>query len=184
MLKQEQVDTVLNWVATACDIADIEAPEVAFDLQGKTAGWYLAKTDRLRINTDISARYWDEDLQGVKDVVLHELAHAIDYKRNGGRFSVDKNGKRKWIHHDELFRTYMLEIGGVDTSTTHNFKTVAVRKQRRWSYACECTDSNGNPIGIKVSTVIHNRIQKKNHGRICKACKFHFNKEHFLQEAV
>lgn len=169
MLNQVQKETILNWVATACDIADITPPVIAFDLKGKMGGWYIATEDKIRINVEIASR----ELENYKDTVLHELAHAIDYKRNGGR----KSSNGKWIHHDNLFRQYMREIGGVDTSTTHNFETTPVRTQRKWLYTCDCEEN------IKVSTVIHNRIQKKGQVRICRTCNFHFGKNHFIKEA-
>ena len=70
----------------------------------------------------------------------------------------------------------MREIGGVDTSTTHNFKTVAVRKQRRWEYKCSCRT-------WKISTVIHNRIQK-GQVRKCGDCKDNITKDNWSGKQI
>ena len=85
MLSAEQKNEIINWESTACDIAEIDAPTIAFDLKGQTAGWYIPSMKKVRLNVDIFSRYWNSDLQGVKDVVLHELAHAMDHRRNGER---------------------------------------------------------------------------------------------------
>ena len=44
-------------------------------------------------------------LTKVEDVVLHEFAHTLDYRRNGNR----KNGNRN-IHHDKIFADILQEV--------------------------------------------------------------------------
>lgn len=41
----------------------------------------------------------------IKDLVLHEAAHAIDLERNGGKWRDDEHG------HDDIWKAICLEIG-------------------------------------------------------------------------
>ena len=57
MLTNAQMQTVLSWVETACDIAEVEAPTVSFDLQGGVAGQHWPTKGLVKINSEFGNRF-------------------------------------------------------------------------------------------------------------------------------
>lgn len=115
------------------------------------------------------------------NIVVHEVAHCVDYHRNGMRWR--KNGRGN-IYHDALHKSIMQEIAAKanftmsPASTKHNISTKGlVRRQRRWEYICKACDKP-----YSISTVMHNRIQK-GEVRICK-CKAHITAANFTNKEI
>ena len=124
------------------------------------------------------SRYFDRFRD---EVVIHEIAHYVDFKRHGSR----KNSRGQFIHHDDVFRGIMLELGSDKTDTTHDFEVVKTRVMRKWNYYCDCVlDDDVSVKGCTTSTVIHNRIQKKGQTRVCHGCGYHFSKKDFRHEVM
>jgi len=112
-------------------------------------------------------------------IIIHEVAHAIDIQRNGYRFSQDKFGKRKGIHHDKIFYDICRELGDPNPARTHNYKTTPSRKYKQFLYSCKTPNCTEKHI---LKTIRHNKLQ--NHkvtyyqwGTGCKVFKHTFIKQ-------
>jgi predicted SprT family Zn-dependent metalloprotease len=166
--------------AQVCDAANsisrnqIEV-SVSFDLKGQVAGDFAWEQKHVRINAFVVSNYPDK----LQELMIHEVAHAVDYVQNGHR----KNSRGQYIGHDSKFRGYMRDIASelgatVSTKTTHDMNLPSARKMRKWKYQCGCADN------IVISTVMHNRIQKKGQTRGCHTCGEWFNKTKFVEEVI
>ena len=164
-------------VQKACTAAKIPQLRVGV-VKGLVAGDFSWKNYQVRINPQLEG-------QELIETVIHEVAHAVDYKRHGHR----KNARGNYISHDTLFRNIMREIANVmgetvTCATTHDLELKPARKMRQWKYNCGCVLEDGSPKGIVVSTVIHNRIQKKGQTRGCRTCGSWFKKDNFIKEVT
>ena len=169
-MNQSEARTIFADVCKAAQLQDIS---VSFDLKGKVAGDFAWAEKHVRINAFVVSNYPDK----LQELMIHEVAHAVDYVQNGHR----KNSRGQYISHDAKFRGYMRDIAMqlgvvVDTTTTHQMNLPSARRMRKWEYECGC------PNNIVVSTVMHNRMQKKNERRKCLSCHKSIHKATFLKE--
>ena len=158
-------------IEQACTAAQIPQVNIG-EVKGLVAGDFAWEKYQVRINPQLKG-------QDLIETVIHEVAHAADYKRNGHR----KNARGQFASHDTLFRNIMREIAEVmgttvTCSTTHDLKLKPARKMRQWKYQCGC------PKGIIVSTIMHNRIQKRNEGRKCLTCSTGFRSHNLIGQVL
>ena len=133
-------------------------PEFYFDLTGGAAGCfsYNGQNMKLRFNMPIAEANSDK----FHETVVHEVAHLVDYVRNGYKMRKLANGNRDM--HGRYFKSIMEELG-VEARTYHSYVVPEGRRQRRWEYTCSC-------MTHAVATVTHNRIQRGS-PRICSHCR-------------
>ncbi len=127
---------------------------VLFDLSGRAAGMYRVARGRavIRYNPYIFARHFDH---GLGTTVAHEVAHYITDRLYGLR-RVRPHG-REW-------RAIMQALG-VEARATSRFDLsgVPLRRQRRFSYRCDCTTH-------QLSSCRHNRVTAGRARYHCRAC--------------
>ena len=155
---------IVAMVSDLCEKANIEMPEVVVRNMGMIGGEFDPNTYTVSFNSQGLAfdDFWT--------TVVHEVAHAVDWKRNGDR---RRNGK--CIHHDETFYRICRELGDSEPTRTHSYPFKPTRKYREFEYLCGCPE----PHIVKTPT--HNKLQK-GLTYICRGCKMNFGKEHFLKE--
>lgn len=163
-------------VQDACLAAGIPVVNVIEKDLGRAAGKANGRT--VWLNTNLIARGTEAEQI---NIVVHEVAHCVDYQRNGMKWR--KNGRGN-IYHDAQHKRIMHEIAAKanftmsEATTKHNLNTKGlVRRQRRWEYVCKACDKP-----YSISTVMHNRIQK-GEVRICK-CKARITKTNFTGQEV
>lgn len=167
---QANIESLTHYL---CHWANIPVPKLVYDLRGHTAGEYWPNEHKIRFNMDVAENY--PNLYHV--TVIHELAHAVDYIRNGYR----KYSNGKHIHHDDTFYAYCSMLHSYtdyiphEYKRTHEYKTTATRKFREFEYKCGCPEPH------MVKTPTHNKIQR-GYQYICRECKTTFGKTHFLKE--
>lgn len=137
-----------------------------FDLKGTSAG-RCSHTDgrsdiKLSFNMPIAAL----NVADFAATVVHEVAHLVDFVRNGMKMRRNPNGTRNM--HGASWKCIMMELGIQQPKTCHSYElpaaTLVKGVQRRWEYRCACA------VAHKIATVTHNRIQQGQR-RICKSCK-------------
>lgn len=106
------------------------------------------RTNKIELNTRLLA----ENLEEVRMVVIHEIAHLIQYTL----FKGQSRG------HDWMFKDIMESLG-CKATVTHSMDTKKFStKKKEWIYQCEkgCIH--------KLSTRRHNNIQRKGHTYTCR----------------
>jgi SprT protein len=130
-----------------------EVPQIGFNLRGMSAGVFDVRGSkcRIRYNPTLLAANFDA---GVRQTVPHEVAHYAVYCMFG----------REARPHGAEWRSMMAALG-VEPRVHHEFdlSSVAVRRQRRFRYACACNS-------YEVSTTRHNRIQLTRASYLCRSC--------------
>jgi len=133
---------------------DFSLPPVTFDLQGRAAGMYrVQKRQRcIRYNPYIFAKYFADNLA---NTVPHEVAHYLtDMLYGPGNVRP----------HGEEWRSVMCLLGAEPAvSCRYDLSGVPIRRQRRFSYRCDC-----GPHAI--SAVRHNRVQRGSGRYVCRQC--------------
>ena len=131
-----------------------EPIDVHFDLRGRAAGMYMVRQGnrRIRYNPYIFAKYFSSSL---RTTVPHEVAHYVTDKLYG----LD-NIRPHGLEWQQVMRAL-----GVTPRATGNYDLsgVPVRRQRRFSYSCECREH-------QLSCVRHNKIQRRTARYICQFC--------------
>ena len=127
---------------------------VTFDLSGRAAGMYRVRREErvIRYNPYIFAKYFEDSLAVT---VPHEVAH----------YATDcLYGLRNVRPHGEEWKTIMQALGA-DTRVTacYDLTGVPVRRQRRFSYHCECSTH-------RLSACRHNRVQSGQSNYLCRRC--------------
>lgn len=127
---------------------------VAFDLTGRAAGMYRVRRGKrvIRYNPYIFAKYFENNLTVT---VPHEVAH----------YATDcMYGLRNIRPHGEEWKTVMRSLGAeVRVTAAYDLSGVPVRRQRRFSYQCECRTH-------QLSACRHNRIQRGQSSYLCRHC--------------
>ena len=134
--------------------------ELVFSLnRNRTIGEcrYISKGKYLiRLHGLLYEKYKDEYLL---HVVPHELAHAI---------VIEKYGRRAKPHGVE-FKSVLEFLEGAKISKKERPKYTILHNKptskKRHKYICECERTH------YLSTILHNRIERKTHKYICKICK-------------
>ena len=127
---------------------------VTFDLTGSAAGMYRVHgAERvIRYNPYIFAKYFANNLAVT---VPHEVAHYVTDRLYG---------LRNIRPHGAEWKTVMRSLGA-DPSVTarYDLSGVPVRRQRRYSYRCECS-------AHQLSSCRHNKIQRGQSSYLCRRC--------------
>ena len=127
---------------------------VTFDLTGSAAGMYrVYGTDRvIRYNPYIFAKYFANNLAVT---VPHEVAHYVTDRLYG---------LRNIRPHGVEWKTVMRSLGADPCVTaSYDLSGVPVRRQRRFSYRCECSTH-------QLSSCRHNKIQRGQSSYLCRRC--------------
>jgi SprT protein len=127
---------------------------VTFDLTGSAAGMYRVRRGErvIRYNPYIFAKYFENNLAVT---VPHEVAHYV---------ADCLYGLRNIRPHGEEWKAVMRSLGAEPRVTArYDLSGVPVRRQRRFSYYCEC-DTH------QLSACRHNRIQRGQSSYLCRRC--------------
>jgi len=160
----------------ACETAGIPQMRVSYNVKGGVGGTCDVAQNTINLNEHMAV----QNFKDFNNIIVHEVAHMVDYVRNGKAFRRNKRGR---IFHDKVFYSIMQEM--IDKlaeefqnlgtpSRCHQFSTKGLkgtRKQRRWAYYCGCLDYTH-----KIATVTHNRMQglgksSTRQHRICNKCE-------------
>lgn len=163
---QTQMDAVLLRVAalsalvrTRPGFAGFRTPDVYFYDKRRAAGLAHPMQHRVGFHATLLAENFDSML---RETVAHEVAHIVVYWK--WRVVASMGARRPQPHGCE-WRAVMSGLFNVEPERTHSYDmgNVAVRRQRRWAYACGCRAHS-------VTTSRHNAIGG---GRtfICRACR-------------
>lgn len=150
---------------------------IVYDLTNKTAGAFTYKNSTGPVKFRFNLAIAEKNLEAfLARTVPHEVAHYVDFMRNGQKMRTHPSGRRDM--HGRYFKAIMQEMGVTDTSTYHAYDTshVQTKRQRRWEYACSCTS-------YSIATVTHNRIQNGQE-RQCTKCKEVINKHNFTGKEI
>jgi SprT protein len=132
----------------------LESVAVTFDLTGSAAGMYRVRGRErvIRYNPYIFAKYFANNLAVT---VPHEVAHYVTDRLYG---------LRNIRPHGTEWKTVMRSLGA-DPSVTacYDLSGVPVRRQRRYSYRCECSTH-------QLSSCRHNKIQRGQSSYLCRRC--------------
>jgi SprT protein len=132
----------------------LETVAVTFDLAGSAAGMYrVCRGERvIRYNPYIFAKYFENNLAVT---VPHEVAHYVTDRLYG---------LRNIRPHGVEWKTIMRSLGAEPRVTArYDLTGVPVRRQRRFSYRCECSTH-------QLSSCRHNRIQRGQSSYLCRRC--------------
>ena len=161
VLTKQQRATLQGYTDKYCKLGNIKRMTNIYKAMGDTGGSCDVHKWVININQDMAAQNFHE----YENIVIHEIAHAVDFVRNKRKWR--RNGRGR-IFHDKVFKSIMVELAanfaGLDTSTCHTMPSVSKRKQRRWEYSCDCSETHS------IATVTHNRIQKGVKAFNCNDC--------------
>ena len=134
--------------------APLPEPILRFDLTGQAAGqavWRPGKVPVLRFNLVLAHRHTADF---VERTVAHEVAHLV----TAACFGATRPHGREW-------KAVMALFGIRDASRCHDYSLdeSQVRRQRRWSYRCDCTDH-------LLSTTRHKRVEDNRARYQCRQC--------------
>lgn len=157
------------------DFAGFPCPAVYFYDKRRAAGLANLRTHMVGIHETLLVENFDSMIH---ETVAHEVAHLVVHWRWRQRAFDGATsryvGKRPAPHGCE-WKAVMRRIFGVEPERTHAYdmSSVAVRRQRRWAYACPCRTH-------KIPTARHNKISA---GKtfVCSACRGTLN---FLGEVA
>lgn len=127
---------------------DFPIPNIDTTLKGNFAGKAIYSKYMVKINLEIPEH-------GARNTVFHEVAHLVAHKL----YPIIERG------HGRYWRSIMYQMGEEPTRC-HNYGLTPARKKRKFSYKCE-----GCSKHYTVSSIIHNRITKKNYRYFCSNCK-------------
>ena len=153
---RERTRELLHRSAPLCSTyrAPIPDPEIRFDLRGQSAGqvqWRTGSRPLLRYHLDIARNHQTDFL---KTTVTHEVAHLIASACHG-----------RIRPHGPEWRAIMAYLGVSDPVRCHGYALdeSSVRRQRRWSYSCDCGDH-------QLTTTRHKRVLKGMARYHCRRC--------------
>ncbi|WP_123568328.1 SprT family zinc-dependent metalloprotease [Morganella morganii] len=151
-LQQACMQTLRDYLARACRVlkTDYPEPELNYRQRGTTAGSACLQTWEIRLNPVLLT----ENGPGfIQDVVPHELAHLLVYRRFG---RVAPHG-REW-------QWMMTEVLGVPAVRTHRFDVTSVRA-RTFIYRCQCKTAH------ELTVRRHNKVLRGESQYLCRHCK-------------
>ncbi len=131
-----------------------EPVDIIFNLKGMASGIFCSNGTQtmIRYNPYIFAKHYAYSLT---NTVPHETAHYIMYCLHG------LNGVRP---HGVEWKQLMREFGVEPHRTNRlDLKGIPVRRQRRHTYACSCSQH-------QISTIRHNRIRNGHARYYCRNC--------------
>ena len=135
----------------------VSNPKVVWDSRSaNTLGYYNPTTNSIHLDEELLEEH---GIVYIKEVVLHEYAHAIQREIYG---SYVKPHGREF----KLICSYLDTCSRASTKAFMKSKTLNQRKRktRKWEYVCNCNKSHF------LSTTMHNKIQRGATKRFCKTC--------------
>ncbi|WP_392561552.1 SprT family zinc-dependent metalloprotease [Orbus sturtevantii] len=126
-----------------------DEPELIYRKKGSIAGCALLQTWQIQLNINMLL---ENDTQFIAEVIPHELAHLITYKKFG---RVKPHGK-EW-------QAIMENVFQLDAKRTHNFALPESSLQNRHHYHCDCQTH-------LLTNIRHQKIQSKRTQYHCKNC--------------
>lgn len=168
-LQSSVIEAVRVNIQTANDYfgKTLAVPDIRFDLRGKSAGqarFEYQRTYGLKKKTNPVIRFnrvlMEENPQAfIHDVAPHETAHVIANQLFG----------RKIKPHGQEWQMIMRSVLKKEPSVTHQFD-VSRASPKPHIYSCECVD-----ITHSLSSIRHNRIQRKQSSYLCRKCNSTLN---------
>lgn len=127
---------------------------IHFDLKGRSAGQYRVRRGQRSIHYNPYIMACDFD-DGIATTIPHEVAHYV---------ADHLYGLRNIKPHGSEWKSVMHALG-VEARATGRFDLtgVPVRRQRRFSYRCDCTTHT-------LTTCRHNRVVRGQASYLCKRC--------------
>ncbi|MFZ4835589.1 SprT family zinc-dependent metalloprotease [Rouxiella sp. Mn2063] len=128
---------------------DYPEPDVSYQQRGTTAGTAWLQDWKIRLNPVLLQ---ENQQQFIDEVVPHELAHLLVYRRFG----------RKAAPHGKEWQWMMEQVLGVSASRTHQFEISSVQS-KTYPYLCGCGDH-------QLTIRRHNRVLRKEAEYRCRRC--------------
>jgi len=132
-------------------------PEISFKLKGRTAGVMEWKYNKgkpvytIFINQGALHKYPEDYMSRT---IPHEIAHLITCEIFPYRVKA----------HGKEWQAIMRECFKLEPSRCHSYKLEKARKvSRPFVYVCACREH-------ELTSILHNRIQKKGQTRVCRSC--------------
>lgn len=126
-----------------------EEPKLSYHNKGSIAGSALLHQWQIQLNTNMLLENKD---QFINQVIPHELAHLIVYKKFG---RVKPHGK-EW-------QLVMTEVFKQEARRTHNFNLPQTIMKARYHYSCACQTH-------LLTQIRHQKIQRNQAQYYCKSC--------------
>ena len=128
----------------------VPRPEYRLDLRGKIAGLALLREHCMRLNNSMLLEH---GIAFVHQVVAHEMAHLVAYRRFGSRIK-PHGAEWQWLMRDVFER---------EPNVTHNFAARLAHRRVFW-YHCKCDAPS------EFSLTRHRRARAGTR-YICRICK-------------
>jgi len=126
-----------------------DEPQIIYRQKGSIAG--SAFLDRWHIQLNLAMLLENKD-KFIQEVIPHELAHLIVYKKFG---RVKPHGK-EW-------QAVMETVFGCSAKRTHTFSIPDNTIQNRHRYVCQCQEH-------RLTNIRHKKIQQQQTQYYCKSC--------------
>lgn len=120
-------------------------PKIIYKVKGSIAGSAFLARWEIQLNSTMLS---ENGIVFIEEVVPHELAHLIVYKKFG-----------KVKPHGNEWQYIMSQILGKIPKTTHNFAI----KRTNFIYYCQCQEHF-------LTKIRHNKIQHNNTEYLCRKC--------------
>lgn len=128
---------------------DYTEPEITYQQRGTSAGSAYLQHWQIRLNPVL---LMENQQPFIDEVVPHELAHLLVYRRFG----------RAPAPHGKEWRWMMEHVLGVSASRTHQFEVASVQS-KTYSYLCACRDH-------QLTVRRHNKVMRKESEYRCRHC--------------
>lgn len=168
-------EQIRNEVKRLCALAGVPFIEPEFDLRGRVAGQFISygsDLTRARLRFNLPLAEMNENF--VQRTPTHEVAHYVDYFRNGCKVRRLANGNRDM--HGKFWKAIMRELGAQDEKRCHSYKgteKTRTRKYRMFQYQCHAGHS------YDLTSIRHNKVVRGTAKYQCRECR---STLHFVQE--
>lgn len=168
LIQTRVLDRVVELVALVRAVPGCESfpvPDVYFYDKRSAAGIAHTLAHRIGIHDTLLR---ENEASMLHETVAHEVAHLVIAWRHRKAIDAGRNVRRPAPHGCE-WKAVMRGLFKVQPERTHNYSmaNVAVRRQRRFAYACPCRVH-------KIATVKHNKILRGAR-LICTSCRSPIN---------
>ncbi len=129
----------------------LPAVEISFDLTGRAAGQMQARNGQVRLRFNVVPMRQDFD-RFLKEVVGHEVAHAVVFWQYGARVKP----------HGPEWRAVMA-LFGLEPRRCHDYAVEPARRLTRYRYRCGCREH-------ELTAIRHHRVQRGEREYRCRHC--------------